>query len=126
MARPEKIFKWCVLDTDVDGNPLKSYPPYEIYQTGLLPGEPVARLWYNQQVSDTSQWITFLSGNDSTDGGIEPLGTIKVITTAAVTGGFDPSTVWAGTWVNRGTDTLAGVNVTIFEKTSLTPVLALP
>lgn len=114
MTRPTNIFKWSILDTDGDGNPLKSYPPSEVYQTGLLAGEPWARLWHNQAMSDFSEWIQHLAGI-STDGGAEPIGTIKMALTSA---NVDPAALWGGTWATT-TDTIGGNATDVFRKTHL-------
>lgn len=115
MARPTEVFKWAVLDTDGDGNPLKAFPPAEIYQTGLLKGEPWARLWHNQGFSNFSDWIQHLAGVSS-DGGAEPIGTVKLVNNIV---SIDASAIWGGTWVQRGTQTTGTITSKVFEKTAL-------
>ncbi len=114
MARPTEIFEWAILDTDGNGNPLKSRPPQEIYQTGLLAGEPWARLWHNYGFSNLSLWTQHLAGL-SADGGAEPVGTIKMGLTSE---NMNPVALWGGQWATT-TDTVGGNAVDVFRKTAL-------
>ena len=119
MTRPTDIFEWAILDVDSEGDPLKAMPPPEIYQTGLLAGEPWARLWHNKMGNNFSLWIQHLAGL-SADGGAEPVHTVKYIDTAASLDETEVSALWGGTWIQRGTQAMGTTTVKVFQKTSLT------
>lgn len=124
-----KIFTWSTDFYDAEGNRTKSSSiPPELEQTGLVVGEPWARVWHNQAMFNFGQYIKWLSGDyvvekDETGTvtqveNFEPVGTLK---TVAQSRGFtvtDAALYWGGTWT-RTTDTIGGVSAHVFQKTAL-------
>lgn len=60
-AQPTTNFEWCIDDTDSDGNILKASPPAEIIQTGLLVGQPWARVWHNEAINNFGEFNKFIA-----------------------------------------------------------------
>jgi len=124
MSYQTDIFRWSIEDNDPNGNPLKTFPPPEIVNTGLLEDEPWPRLWHNQAFNNYGLWIEHLAGfatdhtGAATDGGAVPVGMIKIVAQTAGITAVNAGERWGGTWT-RTTDTVGGVSVHVFEKTAL-------
>lgn len=124
-----KIFEWSKDFYDSEGNRTKSNAiPPELEQTGLVVGEPWARVWHNQAMFNFSQYHKWVTGQyveeKNESGGVtqvenfEPVGTIKIVATARGFTVANAATYWGGTWT-KTTDTIGGIASDVFQKTAL-------
>lgn len=107
MALPDHLTRWAIDDQDLNGNDLKEVPAIEFQQTGLLKGQPMARLWMNELFNNITNWIDHWSN--------EPVGTSILIRNAEA-GGYSPVTERG--WVTFSTDAVTVSGFTIFTKDS--------
>lgn len=124
-----KIFTWATDFYDAEGNRTKSSTiPPELEQTGLVVGEPWARVWHNQATFNFGQYIKWLSGEyvvekDETGTisqveNFEPVGTVKMVAQSRNFTTANASTYWGGTWT-RTSQTVGAIAVHMFQKTAL-------
>lgn len=113
MAKPSYFFKWCEEETDVNGNLSRVPPPPEVELTGTLIRQPIFRLWWNEMQYNFSNWIQYLANER------DVVGTVRSVETGTFASDAEAGTQWGGTWVGQGTDTLAGVGITVYKKTAL-------
>lgn len=104
---PTNVFTWATDTLDNTGLPTKVEPDVEFKQTGILKQQPWPRLWLNYAFYNHGAYLEHLIN--------EPIGTVKIMTTGTIT---DATDQWGGIW-SKTTDTLGGISVDVFEKTSL-------
>lgn len=117
-AQPTLIPEWATNTVEEpyvapNGNTIlvtnKEEPTQEFKDSGELAGEPLPRAYINFQFNLIKEWVEHL--NERYVVGDFHLGA-SGDTAGAV------SIRLGGTWVSRGTDTLAGQTVRLFEKTA--------
>lgn len=124
-----KLFEWAKDFYDAEGNRTKSNSiPVELEQTGLVIGEPWARVWHNQAMFNFSQYIKWLNGQyveEKNELGVvtqvenfEPVGTVKMVAQSRDFTTANASTYWGGTWT-RTAQTVGAIPVHMFQKTAL-------
>tara|TARA_R110002072_G_scaffold48683_6_gene133051 strand:+ start:277 stop:594 length:318 start_codon:yes stop_codon:yes gene_type:complete len=86
--QPSEVFVWCLDDLDPNGNLLKVAPPTELAQTGLLVGQPWARVWHNYAFNNTGAYTKFI------DEEILKVGGCVTFRTSLA----PDFTEWVGTW----------------------------
>jgi len=90
--QPIEVFKWCLDENDPNGDLLKKPPPEEIIQTGLLVGQPFARLWHNYAFNNIGGFLAFIEDT--------VLGIGSIVTEV---NNVNPNTLgYRGTWVEAG------------------------
>lgn len=127
------IMDWAKDFIDFEQNDTKLAPPIEMQQTGLLKGQPWARVWHNYAFNNYSDYLKYLTGDfleEFTDDvgtkrqieNFEPVGTIKQIDQSVrTTDGREiitdaiASQFWGGTWSWDGLTT----GISSFKKTHL-------
>lgn len=116
MARPSDIFKWCIQETDSDGNLSRENPPPEIQLTGTLKKQPIFRPWLNQMQFNFSSWIQYFAAGEN-----DPIGSVKLFATGTFATDALASEALGGTWVVDSTNSaFASNNYDVYRKTSLT------
>lgn len=116
---PTKDAEWASSDLqefyDIDNDGIqevlenKNEPTEQFKDSGVLYNEPLPSDYLNYQLDLIDQWIKHLKERYS-------VGDIHITTSAEDATSI--STRLGGTWVDRGTDTLAGQTVNVFEKTA--------
>lgn len=125
-----KIFEWATDYFDADGGRVKTNViPLELEHTGLLAGEPWARVWHNQALFNFGQYLRWLSGEyveEKNDAGLvtqvenfEPVGMIKMVDASRAFTDVDANLFWGGTWTKQAGVTIGASTVDIFTKTAL-------
>lgn len=125
-----KVFEWATDYYDAAGQRLKtSVIPPELEHTGLLVGEPWARVWHNQAMFNFGQYIRWLSGEyvEEKNGAdapsqvenFEPIGMIKMVDSSRGFTTQNAAAYWGGTWTVQTGVTLGASTVDIFTKTAL-------
>jgi len=116
MAIPEEDFDWATTQlsetvTNNEGDSVVAInrvePSTSFKQTGILARGRVIRSYINYVLFALGRWVLYLREGEIGDFKVMP----PTATVASVQERFN------GTWADRGTDTLAGQSVRIFEKT---------
>lgn len=90
----------------------KVEPTAGIKNSGILARQPWPRPYLNWLFDNYYRWIENLDTRDNY------VGIIKICASSAGRTITDFADEFGGTWVLRGTDTIAGVSVDVFERTA--------
>lgn len=115
--RPTSSYEWCVnekfQDKVIDGKIVlvknKEEPDTGVKQTGIPVNSTLLRGYVNYQLSSLGEWVGHFR-----EGTVGDIYMTTVLTTTATDVMLDK----LNTWIDLGTDTIAGESVRVFKRTA--------